>query len=192
MKLLNGEFCVSNADLKLSTGLMDKFLEFGQLGEKTFSTRTFFLKLEAGKYSALWPINFKVKSIFRINKKAKKLHFLLIAFVNNKDVFSEVGEIIVRCASPKGEHAVAPPEPHLIQKTLRYPGNVDNWMPVPISHTYDSYGKGWSSSPALSTSGATFSIITIDLGKEELVESVTIKSCGRMPAIGIAGISSEL
>jgi len=106
MKLLNGEFCVSNADLKLSTGLMDKFLEFGQLGEKTFSTRTFFLKLEAGKYSALWPINFKVKSIFRINKKAKKLHFLLIAFVNNKDVFSEVGEIIVRCASPKGEHAV--------------------------------------------------------------------------------------
>ncbi len=290
-KLLTSiSYTKNKADLKLSTGLMDNFLKFGYLGEKTFSRRTFFLKLQAGKFSALYPINFTIKpsiilenkketvatgnfssipfernqsstnwqnfrvfdsalalgltalkdpladlvskgkkssdselfkvtikeagnipfdvqpknllllsdrvhtpsESFRVDKKARKLHFLIVAFVNNKDVFSEVGEIIVRCASPKGEHAVAPPEPHLIQKMLYYPGNVDNWMPTPISHTYDSYGKGWSTSPALSTSGATFSIITIDLEKVEFVESITISSKGRMPAIGIVGISSEL
>ena len=290
-KLLTSiSYSKNKTDLKLSTGLMDDFLKFGQLGEKTFSRRTFFLKLQAGNFSTLWPVNFTIKPViipenkteiastgtfsaipfernmkstdwqtfrvfdsapalgllalkdpladlvskgkkssdsefvsvtikeagnipfdvepekllllsdrlhtpsesFRIDKKARKLHFLVVAFINNKDVFSEVGEIIVRCASPKGEHAVAPPEPHLIQKTLYYPGNVDNWMPVPISHTYDSFGKGWSTSPALSTSGATFSIITIDLGKVEFVESITASSLGRMPAIGIVGISSEL
>jgi len=279
----------NKAELKLITGLMDKFLKFGQLGEKTFSRRTFFLKLQAGNFSTLWPVNITVKPVvipeqkqaapskgiftaipfkrnqsstnwqtfrvfdsapalgllalkdpladlvskgkkssdsdfvnvtikeagnipfdvepenllllsdrlhtpsesFRIDKEARKLHFLVVAFVNNKDVFSEVGEIIVRCASPKGEHAVAPPEPHLIQKTLCYPGNVDNWMPTPISHTYDSYGKGWSTSPALSTSGATFSIIEIDLGKEELVESVTVNVIGRMPAIAVVAVTAE-
>jgi|GEM_PF-3164156 len=290
-KLLTSiSYTKNKAELKLSAGLMDKFLKFGNLGEKAFSRRTFFLRLQSGKFSALYPINFKVKPViisedkkvttspgkfssipfernmkstdwqtfrvfdsiqalglinikdpladlvskgkkssdpdfvnvtikeagnipfdvqpekllllsdrlhtpcetFRVDKKARKLHFLVVAFVNNKDVFSEVGKIIVRCASPKGEHAVASPEPHLIQKTLCYPGNVDNWMPGCRSHDYESYGKGWSTSPALSTSGATFSIITIGLGKVEFVESITIASLGRMPAIGIAGISSEL
>ena len=148
--------------------------------------------VEPGKLLLLSDRIHNPSSSFRIDKKARKLHFLVVAFVNNKDVFSEVGEIIVRCAKPKGEHAVAPPEPHLIQKTLYYPGNVDNWFAKGRSHDYESYGKGWSTSPAISTAEATFSIITIDLGKEEFVESITVKSLGRMPAIGIAGISSEL
>jgi len=278
----------NEADLKLSTGLMDKFLNFGQLGEKTFSRRTFFLKLQSGNFYTLWPVNFTVKpvvipehkrdipstgtfssisfernqnsvdwksfrmfdsiaalgmihikdpisdlvskskkiigtnlvrfiakdagkipfdvepgrmlvlsdrlhspsSTFRVDKKTRKIYFLIEAFVNNKDVFSEVGDIIVRCAKPK-EHAVAPPEPHLIKKTLYYPGNVDNWMPVAKSCGYSSYGHGWSDSPAISTSEAIFSIIEIDLGKEELVESVTVNVKGRMPAIAVIAVTAK-
>jgi len=279
----------NNADLRLSSGLMDEFLNFGKLGEKTFSRRTFFLKLQVGEYQSFLPVNFTVKpvgipkleketffkgtfttipfeknqqstnwqsfrmfdsiralgmihikdpladlvskskkisgsnmvkfiakdagkipfeikpgemlvlsdrlhspsSTFRVDKKARKIYFLIEAFVNNKDVFSKVGNIIVRCAKPKGEYAVAPPEPHLIKKDLYYPGNVDNWMPVVKSCGYASYGLGWSDSPAVSTSDSVFSIIEIDLGKEELVESVTVNVTGRMPAIAVIAVTTE-
>jgi hypothetical protein len=148
-------------------------------------------EIQPGKLLVLSDRLHSPSSTFKVDKKARKIYFLIEAFVNNKDVFSEVGNIIVRCAKPKSERAVAPPEPHLIKKNLYYPGNVDNWMPVMKSCGYSSYGLGWSDSPAISTSDSVFSIIEIDLGKEELVESVTVNVTGRMPAIAVVAVTVE-
>jgi len=131
---------------------------------------------------------------FHVDKEISKMHFLVLSYVNNKDVFAdEVGQIIVRCNKPEEEQKVAicSPEPHLVKQTLCYPGNIDNWMPISGSHGYHSAGRGWSTSPVISTEKSVFSIITIDLNQGDEVESITINSVGRMPALGIVAITAE-
>ncbi|MBN1900182.1 hypothetical protein JW926_02500 [Candidatus Sumerlaeota bacterium] len=277
---------------RISKGLLDNFLGFGSLGEKTFSRRTFFIDMKSGDHHALFPVDIKIEpangsftrepaamvkasEYFPVNfpkphksadwkgfrafdtilalglvniadplnalaskgkpvqekegeetknlrmvshegidfhveagkllvigdkiknpcanidvkQKGDAIHFLLIPFLNNKDVFSEVAEIIVHCSPHHAGIAMAEVEPRIIRRILRYPGDVDNWMPASQSHGYHSYGRGWSSSQAISTDDATFTIYTIDLERESEIDYVSIRSVGRLPAIGIVAIT---
>lgn len=277
---------------RISEGLLERFLGFGLLGEKTFSRRTFFLDINSGDNHALFPLDVKIKpahgsftpepvaissaaKFFPINfsrpyksadwkgfrafdtilalglvnipdpmnalvsggkpvpgiegtdtknlrlisqqgidfhvdpgkllvasdkiknpsvnidikQKADAIHFLLLPFLNNKDVFSEAAEIIVHCAPTHTGIAIAEVEPRIIRKVLHYPGDLDNWMPALGSHGYHSYGRGWSASPAISTDDATFTIYTIDLGTQSEIDYITIRALGRLPAIGIVAVT---
>ncbi|MCK5853272.1 hypothetical protein KAH27_09625, partial [bacterium] len=78
----------NKADLKLSVGLMDKFLNFGHLGKKTFSRRTFFLKLQSGNFYTLWPVNFIVKPVIIPEQKKDTIStgiFSAISFERNQN-----------------------------------------------------------------------------------------------------------
>jgi len=269
----------------LRYGLMDDFVGYGRLGQETFSKRTFFLDLQAGKHNALWPVDLTVDSTvtiseqnasisdfsvpvkiplthsatdwqksrwldslpalglfaitnpleelekkskpidgsnkvlfsiensggdfaiqpgrmtilsdhishpsitFKVNKKATALKFLLLPLLNNIDVFSQVAEITVRAKPIEKGNAIGHVDTDLYHKVLHYPGDLDNWFPVARSYGYHSYGCNWTDTPAISTEFATFNVVTMDFGKEIDIDTVTIRTIGRHPAIGLVALT---
>jgi len=128
---------------------------------------------------------------FKVDKKATALDFLLLPLVNNIDVFSQVAEITVR-AKPIGKgNAVGHVDTDLYHKVLHYPGDLDNWFPVGRSHGYHSYGRRWTDTPAISTESATFNVVTMDFGREIDIDTVTVRTIGRHPAIGLLAATAR-
>jgi len=75
------------------------------------------------------------------------------------------------------------------QDQLRDAGDLDNWFPVARSYGYHSYGCNWTDTPAISTEFATFNVVTMDFGKEIDIDTVTIRTIGRHPAIGLVALT---
>ncbi len=269
----------------LRDGLMDSYEGFGRLAQKTFGRRSFFLELEAGEHSVIWPVDFaiatavaeiievpefgpsvpldiplmnastnwqdcrwldslpalglyKIKdplqgivelctpidgsdrllysmeevgefeiqpgrmtiisdhsstpsTTFKVGKKATALQFLVMPLLNNIDVFSEVAEITVRGEHISKGNAIGHVDTDLYRKVLRYPGDLDNWIPVAGGAGYNSFRQNWTTTPAFTTDTGTFNVVTVAFGKEIDVDTVTVSTIGRHPALGIIAVSAR-
>ena len=126
-----------------------------------------------------------------IDKDVCALHFLVLPLLANEDTFSEVAEIIVRCAEPPKAPGVAPTDRRTVHRVLCHPGDLDNWYSPTRSHGYHSVGRGWTRNLAITTDDATLNVITVDLGALVHVDTVTVRTIGRYPAIGLVAITGS-
>lgn len=145
-------------------------------------------------------------------KEYKKLYLLLLPFVDNHDIFSDIG----RVSAYSGRKMV-------YSKTLSYPGNIDYWVsnrnptsfatyreerPNPyellplLSREMQDWEEGkppefpqsrwWSSALPLAIESCVMTIIEITLNTAVELDHLLIESLGALPALGIVAITAEL
>jgi len=145
-------------------------------------------------------------------KKYKKLYLLLLPFVDNHDIFSDIG----RVSAYSGRKLV-------YSKTLSYPGNIDYWVSNRNPTSFATYreerpnphellpmlskemrdweegkppefpqSRWWSSSLPLATESCVMTIIEINLHTSMKLDHLLIESLGALPALGIVAITAEL
>ncbi len=145
-------------------------------------------------------------------KRYKKLYLLVLPFVDNHDIFSDIG----RVSAYAGRRLV-------YSKTLSYPGNIDYWVsnrnptsfatfreerPTPhellplLSKEMRDWEEGkppefpqsrwWSTSLPLATESCVMTIIEINLNGPMELDHLLIESLGALPALGIVAITAEL
>jgi len=144
----------------------------------------------------------------------KKLYLLLYSFLDNHDMFAEVGHI-----------SVSGPRDVIHARTLRFPGDVDWWdnswphnaranstarqprpnrfglLPLLTRKLADWEEEGraphfpqpefWATSLVVRTPTSNLNVIEIDLGRLTPVESLTIEPVGADPAFGLVALVGE-
>ena len=142
----------------------------------------------------------------------KKVYLLLLSFVDNHDMFSEVARI-----TAYGGSSVK------FSRSLCYPGDVDYWVsnrnPTSFATLRESrklpfellplmdpaqkdwhegtppdfpQSKWWSTSLALPTESCVMSVIEIDPGRAVELDHLVVESIGTMPAMGVVAVTGEL
>ncbi|MCP4313097.1 MAG: hypothetical protein GY790_17700 [Bacteroidetes bacterium] len=148
----------------------------------------------------------------------KKIYLLVIPFIRNHDVFSEIARIDVEINEAKKNPAIGKT---VISRTLYSPGDLD-WF-VPLNWMY-RLGTGdapradrhqllplleencadweiakpplfpqrqfWTNT-VVEVGGVTMNVIEIDLRKSRQVKSLTISTKGIDPAIGLVAVTAE-
>jgi len=145
-------------------------------------------------------------------RKYRKLYLLVMPFVDNHDVFSDVA----RVTAYRGTHSV-------YSRTLSYPGDVDYWVSNRNPSSFASFrserknpyellpmlspGKRdreegqppgfpqpgwWSSSIPLATESCVMSIIEINLNNPMELDYLVFETLGAMPAFGIVALTAEV
>jgi hypothetical protein len=145
-------------------------------------------------------------------KKYKKLYLLVLPFVDNHDMFSEVARI----TAYSGTKAV-------YSRTLSYPGDLDYWVSNRNPTSFASYrevrdnpyellpmlnpekkdlaegkppdfpqSRWWSTSLPLATESCVMSVVEISLNSPMELESLVFETLGAMPAFGIVAVTAEL
>lgn len=142
---------------------------------------------------------------------ARKLYLLVIPFMDNHDMFTDVGRVTVRST-----------EEIVYSRRLRFPGDVDWWFPpaivadfatAPASPREDRLGllglrrsghgdwrrglppafpqkQYWSKSRFIVTPSSLMSVVEIDLGRPLPLDSLTLGSIGADPAFGIVALTA--
>ena len=114
-----------------------------------------------------------------VEQQARKVYLLLLPLLDNHDVFSPVGRITVRCGDGTA-----------FERTLRIPGDLDWWGPRAILGGFATVGAGWTDSPVWETPSCVVNVIAVDLREMRPVESVTVETIGRYPALGVVGLTT--
>jgi hypothetical protein len=143
-------------------------------------------------------------------RMCRKLFLLVVPFLDNHDMFAQVGRVTVRS-----------PEDIVHSETLSFPGDADWWSPPAIVGDFATIGKEprdrhgllpllaadrtdwaegrppafpqprfWSSSRLVVTPSSVMSIIEIDLGRYTEVKSLTLESIGVDPAFGMVAVTA--
>jgi hypothetical protein len=114
-----------------------------------------------------------------VHGRADRIYLLLLPLLDNHDVFAPVGRIAVTCSDGT-----------LFARTLHFPGDLDWWGPKRIIGGFATVGHGWSSNPAWEAHSAVMNVVAIDLGGMRGVDSVTVETIGRYPALGVVGVTA--
>ena len=145
-------------------------------------------------------------------KKYRKLYLLVLPFVDNHDIFSDVARI----SAYSGREVV-------YARTLSYPGDVDYWvsnrnptsfasfrsprenpyelLPLMVPEMKDRLeGKPpdfpqsnwWSTSIPVPTESCVMTVIEINLAKPRDLDHIVFESLGALPAFGIVGVTAEI
>lgn len=113
-----------------------------------------------------------------VYQRASKVYLLLLPMLDNHDVFAPVGRVSVRCEDRL-----------LFARTLHFPGDLDWWGPKRILGGFATVGAGWSDSPAWEAPSSVINVVEVDLKGMRDVESVTVETIGRYPALAVVGVS---
>lgn len=112
--------------------------------------------------------------------KGRKVYLLVMALVENHDVFSPISQIIVKTDGGK-----------VYERTLHFPGDLD-WFPPPtVVGGFATYGRGWNDNLAWQTPSSVLTLIELDLGDYQLVNMVTINTIGEYHGIALAGLTIQ-
>jgi hypothetical protein len=145
-------------------------------------------------------------------KNCKKVYLLVLPFVDNHTMFSQVGRI----TAYSGKEIV-------YTRTLHYPGDVDYWVPDRNPTSFASFreprpdrfellpllkpgmsdwiegkppafpeSKWWSNSLPVVTGSCLMNVIEINLNKPGKLDFLEFESLGAMPAFGIVAATVEL
>lgn len=145
-------------------------------------------------------------------KEYKKLYILLLPFVDNHDMYTDVARI-----SAYSENKI------VASKTLSYPGSVDYFVSNRNPTSFATYrgkrenpyallpslsisqpdwlegkppvfpqSKYWSTSLPVTSESCTMSLIEIELKKGVVVNRIVFESLGALPAMGIVAVTGEL
>ena len=140
----------------------------------------------------------------------RKLYLLVVPFLDNHDMFSEVGRVTVRSS-----------EEVVYARTLRFPGDLDWWFPPAVVREFATVSEGhpnrfgllplltpdqadwaeghppklpqpkyWSSSRLITTASSVMNIIEIDLGRALPLASLTLEALGVDPSFGIVAVTA--
>ena len=146
------------------------------------------------------------------NKEYRKLYLLVLPFVDNHDIFSDVARVSVYSNKEM-----------VYGRTLSYPGDVDYWVSnrnptsfaslrEPRVNPYEllpllspemrDWDEGkppdfpqsiwWSTSIPVATESCVMSIIEINLGKSMELNYLVFEALGALPAFGIVAVSAEI
>ena len=141
----------------------------------------------------------------------KKIYLLVLPFVDNHDMFSEVA----RVSAYSGRKIV-------FARTLCYPGDVDYWVsnrnPTSFASLREPRGnpyqllplldpgkpdweegkppgfpqsRWWSTSVPVPTESCVMSVIEINLAKPMELDHLVFESLGALPAFGIVAVTAE-
>ena len=113
-----------------------------------------------------------------LDGEARKVYLLVLGLLDNQDVFSEVGRVSVKCSDGT-----------VFAKTLRFPGDLDWWGPKRILGGFASVGQKWTDSPAWEAPSSVMNVLEIDLKAMRGVDSLTVETIGRYPALGAVGVT---
>ncbi|MCD6350802.1 MAG: hypothetical protein J7M26_01675, partial [Armatimonadetes bacterium] len=137
----------------------------------------------AGKAAPVSNYLGKRSVVVPVRRLCRGLALLVLPVLYNEDVFSQVGEVIVR--TRRGE---------TFRRPLYFPGDLD-WMHAPEAvGAFATLGKGWSRSPAVHCKTAVFSVVEIPLAPARDVTSVELVATGEHPAlalVAVAGLTVE-
>lgn len=155
------------------------------------------------------------KTAFRLNlekHKYKKIYLLVLPFVDNHDIFSEVARVSVYSGNKIMQ-----------SRTLNYPGDVDYWVPnnhpasfssfreprenrfemLPILKKSDSdweegtppdfpQSRWWSESYPVETESCLMNVVEISLDSPGTLDYLLFESLGALPAFGIVSVVAEI
>ncbi len=113
-----------------------------------------------------------------VSGKARKLYLLVVPLLDNHDVFAPVARVSVQCSDGA-----------MFTRTLHLPGDLDWWAPPGIVGGFATYASEWQAPLSWETPSCVMNVVEVDLGDERGLESVTIETIGRYPALGVVGIS---
>ncbi len=148
----------------------------------------------------------------------KKIYLLVIPFIRNHDIFSEIARIDVEIEEPYKHPDIGST---MISRKLYSPGDLDwfvplNWMyrlgtadaprtsrhqllPLLEENTADweiakpplfPQRQFWTNT-VVEVGGVTMNVIEIDLTKPRQVKSLTLSTIGTDPAIGLVAVTAE-
>jgi hypothetical protein len=146
------------------------------------------------------------------HQKCKKLYLLVLPFVDNHDMFSEVARVSVYA----GKKIV-------YGRTLSYPGDVDYWVSNRNPTSFASFreprdnpfellplllpdredwpegkppgfpqSKWWSASLPVASESCVMSVIEINLQQPMELDHLVFESLGALPAFGIVALTAEI
>ncbi len=168
------------------------------------------------------PVSAKVgKHSFTLDLESepyKKIYLLVIPFIRNHDMFSEIARIDVEINEPNKNPAIGKT---IISRTLYSPGDLDwfvplNWMyrlgtadaPRADRHQLlpllEENSSDWEiakpplfpqrqlwTNTVVEVGGVTMNVIEIDLKQTRQLKSLTISTIGIDPAIGLVAVTVE-
>ncbi len=155
----------------------------------------------------------KVSCKLELEKRTyRKLYLLVLPFVDNHDIFSEVA----RVTAYSGNKAV-------YSRTLSYPGDLDYWVPDKNPTSFATFreprpnrfemlpllgtekgdweagkppafpqSRWWSTSHPVVTESCIMSVVEINLAKEMELDYLVFESLGALPAFGIVAVTAEI
>lgn len=114
-----------------------------------------------------------------VNKTCSAIAVLLLPLLYNEDVFSQVGEIVIR---GHGDET--------LRQALYFPGDLD-WMHAPeVVGDFATVGKGWSRSPAVRCKTAVMSVVEVPIVPAMEVTSVQVRAVGTGPCLAVVGLAT--
>jgi len=153
------------------------------------------------------------------SRRCKKVYALLLAFIENHDMFCEVGRIELETDEPARHPQVGD---GVVVRTLHSPGDLHWWLPrrtqvrtctVPGSQTQRhgllpllpagasdrSLGRPpsfpqrefWTDSLAVSMPQGILNVVEIDLERGMPIKSLTLSTSGPGPALGLVAVTVE-
>jgi len=109
-----------------------------------------------------------------VGMKLEKLYLLLAAYLTVEDTYSKVGEVSLNYDSGRADSL-----------DLTIPGNID-WC-----YFYRGYesSRRWTSGLAIVYPNSVLNIIDLPANRENMIESVTLKTNGLRPTFGLMGVT---
>lgn len=114
-----------------------------------------------------------------VKTRARTLYLLMLPMLDNHDVFAPVGRVTVSCRDGVVQSRV-----------LHFPGDFDWWGPKRILDGFATIGSDWCFNPRWEAPSSVMNIVAMDLGNMRFVDSVTVESIGRNPALGVVGVTA--
>ena len=144
--------------------------------------------------------------------KYRKIYLLILPFVDNHDIFSEVARVTLY----SGDRAIQ-------SRTLHYPGDLDYWVPDKNPTSFSTYreprnnrfellpilqkeegdweegkppafpqSRWWSTSHIVETESCLMNVVEINLDSPREIDYLIFESLGALPAFGIVGVTAEI
>ena len=114
-----------------------------------------------------------------VKARARALSLLVLPMLDNHDVFAPVGRVTVTCRDGV-----------VLTRTLHFPGDFDWWGPKRILDGFATVDSDWCSNPRWEAPSSVMNVVTLDIGEMRHVDSVTVETIGKYPALGIVGVTA--
>ena len=114
-----------------------------------------------------------------VKTRARALYLLVLPMLDNHDVFAPVCRVTAVCRDGV-----------VMSRVLHFPGDFDWWGPKSILGGFATVDSDWCGNPRWEAPSSVMNVIAMEIGEMRFVESVTVESIGRYPAIGIVGVTA--
>jgi hypothetical protein len=114
-----------------------------------------------------------------VKVRARSLCLLMLPLLDNHDVFAPVGRVTVSCRDGV-----------VLSRLLYFPGDFDWWGPKKVLDGFATVDSDWCSNSRYEAPSSVMNVVTVDIGEMRFVDSLTVETIGRYPALGVVGVTA--